>query len=679
MAQPPTYNRQASFVGALAAHPTAPFPVQSLDTEFNTVKTTLDATLTNLALIQRDDGQLRASAFSTALASAVSDASASATISSAAATSSTISATAAATSAASAASAAAAAVANPGAFSVTATGSTASRTLADRAAELLNVKNFGAKGDIKQRTAALTISLSTPTTMVLAGADFTSADIGKTILIPGVGAAGVQLVTTIAGVTSTTTITLGAAASTAKSAVSTAVVWGTDDSTSIQAAVTALRAATALTLANGTNATLYFPTGLYMIRTTINLTSIVGARVMGHSALLYGATAGKPIVDAMATYGTTVEGLALYGDRFSGPNVGWQLGRINSGLGAFGRNCYRSIVMYGYYSLCCFYKMASETSTFDFLNLTNSATNAYALIDDGCSHFGLTSDYVTVSLTADTSFTNTVATFNQCKMVAQGSGSNAMWIAAAASHSFNNCYWNSFASGVVIYNTSLIRSNDLHFSGTIEGPSLHNFYFDGTGSSALSGFSFTTCANVATTSTFANNALLTTMKLYDVDVHLATVATGVKVFNDPTIWQVSGHFGAAAVTDGWIPPGVFFGTVSINATSSTSYQSLVRTGPEADAGRARMVITGSHTIPNTTSWYAGIQTGVVAAATLTFPTPLNNGQLLRISSRGAITALTLTPQGGATIDGWTNPTAMSANTSLLFGWDSTSAAWNRLT
>lgn len=78
MAQPPTYTRQTSFVGALVANPTAPFPVQSLDTEFNTIKTTLDATLTNLALIQRDDGELRASVVSGSLASAVADAASSA-------------------------------------------------------------------------------------------------------------------------------------------------------------------------------------------------------------------------------------------------------------------------------------------------------------------------------------------------------------------------------------------------------------------------------------------------------------------------------------------------------------------------------------------------------------------------------------------------------------------------
>lgn len=58
MAQPPTYNRQASFTNLQAAAPSTPLPGASFDLELNTVKATLDAVLANLALIQRDDGDL---------------------------------------------------------------------------------------------------------------------------------------------------------------------------------------------------------------------------------------------------------------------------------------------------------------------------------------------------------------------------------------------------------------------------------------------------------------------------------------------------------------------------------------------------------------------------------------------------------------------------------------------
>lgn len=59
MPQPTGYNRHASFTSLQQADPTGVTPGTSLDLEFNSVKQTLDETLSNLALIQRDDGALR--------------------------------------------------------------------------------------------------------------------------------------------------------------------------------------------------------------------------------------------------------------------------------------------------------------------------------------------------------------------------------------------------------------------------------------------------------------------------------------------------------------------------------------------------------------------------------------------------------------------------------------------
>lgn len=56
MSQPPPYTPSHSFVSDSAT--LANFPGQSLDVEFNGLKTTTDAIRTNLALIQRDDGAL---------------------------------------------------------------------------------------------------------------------------------------------------------------------------------------------------------------------------------------------------------------------------------------------------------------------------------------------------------------------------------------------------------------------------------------------------------------------------------------------------------------------------------------------------------------------------------------------------------------------------------------------
>ncbi|GLR91295.1 hypothetical protein [Bradyrhizobium iriomotense] len=59
MSQPPAYNRSFSFTNFQATNPTLPPPGSAIDGELNNVKATLDATRTNLAQIQRDDGALK--------------------------------------------------------------------------------------------------------------------------------------------------------------------------------------------------------------------------------------------------------------------------------------------------------------------------------------------------------------------------------------------------------------------------------------------------------------------------------------------------------------------------------------------------------------------------------------------------------------------------------------------
>lgn len=58
MAQPTTYDRQFSFASFQASSPSTPIPAARIDDEFNAVKQTLDEILNNIALIQRDDGDL---------------------------------------------------------------------------------------------------------------------------------------------------------------------------------------------------------------------------------------------------------------------------------------------------------------------------------------------------------------------------------------------------------------------------------------------------------------------------------------------------------------------------------------------------------------------------------------------------------------------------------------------
>lgn len=58
MAQPTPYARSYSFAGFQGSSPSTPLPAGQVDSELDAVADTLDQTLANLALIQRDDGLL---------------------------------------------------------------------------------------------------------------------------------------------------------------------------------------------------------------------------------------------------------------------------------------------------------------------------------------------------------------------------------------------------------------------------------------------------------------------------------------------------------------------------------------------------------------------------------------------------------------------------------------------
>lgn len=93
-----------------------------------------------------------------------------------------------------------------------------------------------ADGKWCQSDGSISAVTSTTTLTCATTAPFTSSDVGKSIVVYGAGAAGADLITTIAGYTSSSTVTLSAAASTT---VTTAVVaYGTDATSGLQTFLT---------------------------------------------------------------------------------------------------------------------------------------------------------------------------------------------------------------------------------------------------------------------------------------------------------------------------------------------------------------------------------------------------------------------------------------------------------
>lgn len=95
---------------------------------------------------------------------------------------------------------------------VIATGSTAPRTLSDRAADRFNLKDFGGAAD--EITVNDGVIASGTTTLTSASAVFAASDTGKPIIVTGAGAANADLITTIAAFVDSHTVTLADGAST---------------------------------------------------------------------------------------------------------------------------------------------------------------------------------------------------------------------------------------------------------------------------------------------------------------------------------------------------------------------------------------------------------------------------------------------------------------------------------
>ncbi|WP_414462964.1 hypothetical protein [Hyphomicrobium sp. DY-1] len=105
-----------------------------------------------------------------------------------------------------------------------------------RVFEHLYASYFGVQGN--SVSVAATVSIASGSAALTAvGAAFTAADVGKRILVPGAGASGATLVTTISAFADATHVTLAANAGTTLSSVAKTVSYATDDLAALNAAI----------------------------------------------------------------------------------------------------------------------------------------------------------------------------------------------------------------------------------------------------------------------------------------------------------------------------------------------------------------------------------------------------------------------------------------------------------
>jgi hypothetical protein len=132
-------------------------------------------------------------------------------------------------------------------------------TVTDDGGQVFNVKAHGAKGDGVIKSGGSISSGSSVLTM--ASGTFSSTDVTKVITVQGAGASGAVLATTISAYTSPTQVTLAASAGTTVSGAE--VAFGTNDTTAINAAITAAAG----------HGRVLAPPGIYMLTGQVTITS----------------------------------------------------------------------------------------------------------------------------------------------------------------------------------------------------------------------------------------------------------------------------------------------------------------------------------------------------------------------------------------------------------------------
>ena len=93
------------------------------------------------------------------------------------------------------------------------------------------------------------------------------------------------------------------------------------------------------------------------------------------------------------------------------------------------------------------------------------------------------------------------------------------------------------------------------------------------------------------------------------------------------------------------------------------------------AAKTRVPANGaSYAIPAGTTWLALVQTGATPAQVLALPASPLDGQILFLSTAGAIRSLAFVPS----FPGWANGSALPGNSGLTLGWDAGSNLWTRI-
>jgi len=445
----------------------------------------------------------------------------------------------------------------------------------------------------------------------------------------------------------------------------------TDDTTAINAALDAVRASG--TQPNQT-VCLLFPSGRYVVTGPLNFTGIANhdtpVVIDGRGSQLWLKSTGA-VVDCFSSRWVTFRDLAIYGDPTTPPRIGIQLGRIATQQGDF--ITFINVKCSGHFTFAALYNWASETFTGYACTFNNNrvAANAFCVVQDGNNHWAASSTFVTVGFPTESRQSNNSCTFHECTMQGQGTNGN-VWMSNVNAHAFRRCYAsNSTGPIFVLYQDA----------GSFAAAALLEIECHCETGAIQTMLRFTGAAGV----TFA---LAIGLMLSDYDMPASISVLGIDgasalttveireakftisgncpaLFDTPSKYVVRAH--EALLSDGmWALPALWAGPVS-NVTFAGTIHIPENTRIVAATGGATELFRNN-------AWANLVPAGTIAAYGIIMPTAARHGQTVVITTTQTITALTINPNTGQTVRG-SQPNALTANTSVSYRYDGTTAAW----
>ena len=417
----------------------------------------------------------------------------------------------------------------------------------------------------------------------------------------------------------------------------------TDDAAAINAAIAY---ANTLTFSGKVAARVVFPGGACVVQSApINLTMIRSHSVTidGGGTSILGKTAGMAVVDALGSQNLTVRDFRIYGDPTLTPRIGFQFGRNGNAI-TCGDHNFDNLRIEGYFTLAGAYNFASEGSVYNKLyiqNLYNSALS-YDLVLDAFNHFGVTSQFLTQSAPADTRQSFNQNTFTSASFFKQGAGS-AIWMGGTRRAAFINSYAAQQVPGptVVLYSASSADANtqatfDLHVETPSAGPT-SIFQFSGPNPNPVAASMYVMdygMGNQTTTSIFAADTGVTAVSLPDLSLHINSLLSTEPLFDQPTIYTVSGDVFLGNYPTNWnLPAANFKGRVNlagaITLSGSGTFSALGSGLAQSSSGvlsvsipsplAVSSIATGGSVATMATTGTVGVYGGATSGAT-TFPT-----------------------------------------------------------